>query len=279
VALNYRWIVAGIAVWAVLPLLARDKETPEPALPAEPPRDFPEARQQQVPPRNEFSVRRMPAHTAQDLRAVFTSPRRLRRKDVRWLLPLATATCASVALDRHVMTHMVPQDEAFHRISIDVSDTLITALLATPVALFALGNLYENEKEREAGFVAGEAVIDAFILDHLCKLGSWRERPDCGTGKGLFFNPDAGGLNSSFLSSHSMVAWTVAAVLANEYPDRRVEAAVYTTAAAISISRVLGRRHFPTDVLLGGAIGWFLGHYVYRARHRFSLPSDEPPAW
>ena len=27
--------------------------------------------------------------------------------------------------------------------------------------------------------------------------------------------------------------------------------------------RVLGQEHFPTDVLVGGAAGWLIGHYVF----------------
>jgi membrane-associated phospholipid phosphatase len=35
----------------------------------------------------------------------------------------------------------------------------------------------------------------------------------------------------------------------------------------VSLTRVLGQEHFPTDVLVGSAAGWLIGHYVYR-KHR-----------
>ena len=28
-------------------------------------------------------------------------------------------------------------------------------------------------------------------------------------------------------------------------------------------SRVLGHEHFPSDVIIGSAAGWLVGHYVY----------------
>jgi hypothetical protein len=31
----------------------------------------------------------------------------------------------------------------------------------------------------------------------------------------------------------------------------------------VSLMRVLGQEHFPTDVLVGGAAGWLIGHYVF----------------
>ena len=35
-------------------------------------------------------------------------------------------------------------------------------------------------------------------------------------------------------------------------------------------ARVLGREHFPSDVLVGSAVGWMIGRYVVH-RHRASL--------
>ena len=35
----------------------------------------------------------------------------------------------------------------------------------------------------------------------------------------------------------------------------------------MSVSRITGKDHFPTDVIAGAAIGWFIGQHVYRAHH------------
>jgi len=48
-----------------------------------------------------------------------------------------------------------------------------------------------------------------------------------------------------------------------------VQAGVYTAATGVSLTRVLGQQHFPTDVLLGAAGGWLIGHYVFRAHHHW----------
>jgi membrane-associated phospholipid phosphatase len=31
----------------------------------------------------------------------------------------------------------------------------------------------------------------------------------------------------------------------------------------------LGQQHFPSDVLVGSAFGWMIGHYVYKKHHRW----------
>jgi len=38
---------------------------------------------------------------------------------------------------------------------------------------------------------------------------------------------------------------------------------VYGLASAVSASRITGKQHFPSDVLVGSAIGWLEGMYVY----------------
>ncbi|MDP9050889.1 MAG: phosphatase PAP2 family protein [Acidobacteriota bacterium] len=38
-------------------------------------------------------------------------------------------------------------------------------------------------------------------------------------------------------------------------------------ATDVSVTRVLRQQHFLTDVLIGAAGGWLIGHYVFRAHH------------
>ena len=54
-------------------------------------------------------------------------------------------------------------------------------------------------------------------------------------------------------------------------PGWLTRTAVYGLATGVSVSRVLAEQHFPSDVLIGSAAGWLIGHYVYRAHHNFNL--------
>ena len=80
---------------------------------------------------------------------------------------------------------------------------------------------------------------------------------------------------SSFPSGHSIEAWSLATVIASEYHDHRlIQFAAYGMASAVSIARFTGRNHFLSDVLVGSAMGYGIGHYVYRAHHRVKLNSS-----
>jgi membrane-associated phospholipid phosphatase len=68
----------------------------------------------------------------------------------------------------------------------------------------------------------------------------------------------------------------MATVIANEYQDKRlVQVAAYGLASAVSLSRFTGHKHYLSDVLVGSALGYGIGRYVYHAHHRITSDSDD----
>src|SRR6266446_4983795 len=53
----------------------------------------------------------------------------------------------------------------------------------------------------------------------------------------------------------------------------KVQVAAYAFAVAISVSRVTARQHFPSDVLVGGTLGYLIGGYVVRHHSAESVAS------
>jgi membrane-associated phospholipid phosphatase len=196
-----------------------------------------------------------------------SSPARVRPSDLRWLLPLAAASAGAFAADTHTMRAVVSHDPDFNDANKTMSDGLRAALAGAPVAMLAAGLLERDPHLGEAGTLGTEAVIEAFVLDEGIKICTFRERPDSHHGRGNFFEGDAG-LDSSFVSGHAITSWASAAVLAGEYPSRWVRLGVYGAAATVSVNRVLAQQHFPSDVLVGSAVGWLIGNYVFRRHHR-----------
>ena len=43
--------------------------------------------------------------------------------------------------------------------------------------------------------------------------------------------------------------------------------AAYGLASTITVTRVTAKQHFPSDVIVGSALGWYFGRQVYRAHH------------
>ncbi len=228
---------------------------------------LPDAPKAQIQTREAVTVRNTPLHVLEDQGAIWTSPARIRARDLEWLAPLALATGAAVATDHRAMRDVVSRDASFNNDNVNASNALIGGFIAAPVALFGFGHFKGSEKAREAGILSGEALVDGLVVEQGMKLIFWRERPAVDSGRGRFFQSSAG-VNSSFPSSHAVLAWATASSIASEYPSRWTQLFVYSAATGVSLTRVMGQEHFPSDVLVGSAVGWLVGRYVVRHHHR-----------
>jgi membrane-associated phospholipid phosphatase len=201
--------------------------------------------------------------------AIWSSPVRIRAHDLIWLLPLGAATGVTLATDTDTM-RALSRNRGFDKDSVNASNYLLGSQIAVPVALYGIGVFKGDARARSTGILSGEALADSVVLDQVTKIIFRRERPLYNNASGDFFSSKPGS-NNSFPSSHSMLAWTVAGVIAGEYPSKWVQVGTYSLASSVSLMRILGQEHFPTDVLVGGAAGWLIGHYVFekhQLRHR-----------
>jgi len=196
-----------------------------------------------------------------DQKAIWTSPFHLRWADGSWLFPLAAATGGFLATDRAVPPAVSTDPKKVNRYT-SFSNYGVYSLVGAAGGLYMWSKISHDDHQRETGILAGEAAIDSLGVNTVFKYAFGRARPNEDHGLGNFFQH-----SDSFPSDHSAVAWSVASVLAHEYPGPLTQVAVYGMATAVSASRVLGRQHFPTDVVVGAAIGWLIGRQVYRAHH------------
>ena len=205
-----------------------------------------------------------------DQRAIWTSPLHLEKKDANWFVPLGLTTATLIATDRRTadaLDNKRAQLNVSHNVSYLGSGYGAGSIVG---AFYLVGKATHNARARETGLLGGEALIDSGIVAAVLKHATQRTRPRGGQERGDFFD---GGL--SFPSGHSIAAWSLATVVANEYRDNRfVQISAYGLAAAVSVSRYTGRNHFLSDVLVGSAIGYGIGRYVYRAHHDPALDSS-----
>jgi hypothetical protein len=224
----------------------------------------------QSPQSEDVTVRNSPRIFLHDEEAIWTSPVRLRTRDLEWLVPLTLVTGAAIATDHRTMLKVVSHNAGFNNANVNTSNVLIGGLIATPVVLFATGQIRQDGHDREAGILGGEAMADGYVVQQVLKLAFWRERPGVDSSRGRFFQSSAG-IDSSFPSAHSTVAWSAASAIATEYNSPWVQVAAYSGATAVSLTRVLGQEHFPSDVLVSATAGWLIGHYVVKKHHKIRL--------
>ena len=225
---------------------------------------LPDAPQPQNESRDAITLGNTPRHVLADQAAIWTSPAHLRDSNAAGPVVLVLATAALITADHEIMAkHFM--DASLNQHADTASNGLLGGFVAAPLIIYGLGRIHQDDHATETGILGGEAMVDSLAVDEVLKLISLRERPALDGAKGRFFQTSVG-FNSSFPSTHSMIAWSSAAVIAGEYTGPLTLLTAYGLATGVSISRVAARQHFPSDVLVGSGVGWMIGRYIVRRR-------------
>jgi membrane-associated phospholipid phosphatase len=113
--------------------------------------------------------------------------------------------------------------------------------------------------KKQALFVLGSPVL-AGLLCEVMKLLIRRERPDVAHGDWVFRDWGDHPFSTAGLatpSSHTMVAFGAATMLARLYP--RARWVFYLLAWGCGATRVLSHGHYLSDVTFGALLGWAVG--------------------
>ena len=202
-----------------------------------------------------------------DQKAIWTSPFRMNRQNAGWWAFFGSGTAVLIATDQRTSNALA---DSPGRIEISNNISRIGAVYTTlPAAgaFYLYGRARNDPRARETGVLGAQAMLDSFILVSVLKFAAGRERPDLPGGEGRFFKG-----KDSFPSGHSMMGWSFASVIAHEYKHKKaVPIIAYSLASVVSVSRFTGKRHFASDVLAGGAMGWFTGTYVFHQHSDSSI--------
>jgi membrane-associated phospholipid phosphatase len=150
-------------------------------------------------------------------------------------------------------------------------------VLVISVAALAGGAIAGSDGLRDAGWHATEAIAVSSVVTTIIKEMAGRVRPNSSPDDPFDFNL-AGGLRDrggrSFPSGHATAAFAFGAAVAEElkvrHPDvaRYANPAAYTLATLGALARIYDQKHWPSDVLLGAAIGTFSARIIVKHAHR-----------
>lgn len=226
-------------------------------------------------PQREVSWKSLPRDFLHDQKDIWLFPFQVARgHHVVPTLAVVGVTGGLIFADPHIMRHLQDTPNRVDKIN-DIFDPLISTgyIVSLPVAMLGFGYARHDSYQVQTGILAAEAYGDSAIVDLAIKAVTRRQRPsdvaEHGSFEGTFFNGNKSPLKgSSFPSGHSAAAFSVATVIAERYHNHRwVPWLAYGLASAVSLSRVTSKAHFPSDVFLGGALGYTVAKYeVLRPR-------------
>jgi len=219
---------------------------------------------------------RMGRYFVQDQKGIWTSPFHTSKRDAKFWVIFGAATGGLIAADKYV-SHNAPKTPWLQTLGDDTSYLGEPYVLLPIAASFYFGGTaYGSDHFREAGLLSFEALASTTVMMVALKSVFDRQRPTEGHGNGEFGASTGARYNASFPSGHSLETFCMASVFAHEYPHKLwVKILAYSYAGGVVGARLAANRHFPGDVMAGGAIGWFIGDYTYGKRHNPDL--DKKP--
>jgi membrane-associated phospholipid phosphatase len=208
---------------------------------------------------------------------IWTSPARIRNRDVLPLIAVTAGTTFLIAGDEAIRDGFHSYADRHAWVG-DLSPVITQfgglAGFATAGAFYGAGLLFRDERAKETGYLAGSAILQAMLVDNVLKVLTGRQRPYVADGEDRWGGPAAffkgsGGDNAAFPSGHSATAFALATVVSMEYGRQAwVPVVAYTLAAGVGLSRMALDRHWSSDVFVGAIVGHFIGRLVVRDHGR-----------
>ena len=208
-------------------------------------------------------------HLALDQKDIWTSPQHLRPKDAKWLVPMSGIATGLLVSDPDSSFGMTGAHAHAYNTA---SNAGLAAAAGLSGSAYLWGRLTKNERLRETGVLAGEAMVDVLGLQYAVQYSTGRLNPGQSSYRNSFFQ---GG--TSFPSNHAVLTWAFASVVAREYPNSFAQVGAYGLAAGVSLARAAAGKHFLSDVLVGGLIGYEVGRHIYNTRHNVNLDDAVEP--
>ena len=228
------------------------------------------AEEPETPAKHEAQLERsLPKNFVKDQFAIWTSPAHIRTADSLWLVPFLGVTAGFIATDRAAVSGLPSAPSTVNRYK-NISDYGLYGTAAFSGAMYLSGVMFKDPHKRETGWLAGEAVLDGLVVNTVIQQATQRQRPFASSHPGEWFQPSG----DAFPSTHAMATFAAAAVITREYPGLLTDVLAYGTAGTVASMRVLGQQHSPSDVVVGGMIGYLIGRHVYAAHHNPELPGE-----
>ena len=150
----------------------------------------------------------------------------------------------------------------------DAYDRLgITKAAGLTAGAFAVGGtVLRNRKMTRTSVRLAEALVLSRLATGAAKTLIGRSRPQTGEGAqdAHPFVSDADHNSLSFPSGHTSQAFALATVIARTYDTPYVQVPAYGFAVSQAVQRIDSGKHWLSDVVVGAALGTFIGRVVTR---------------
>ena len=194
---------------------------------------------------------------------IFTSPKNFNSND--WINFAGTAliTTSGFYFDYSIRNFAQENKTDFLNALLSIDDYYnLYSIAVADAAILGYGAVSEDDNVRNLGLKLTEATVYSTLINCLIKFLTSRSRPFLDRGN-TDFNPIQLGYDqTSFPSLHSTSTFAFSKVMADEIDNIYWKITWFTTSTLVALARIYNDQHWLSDVILGAAIGYFIGEFV-----------------
>jgi len=194
---------------------------------------------------------------------VFTAPKNFEIKD--WVIFSSTLglTASSFLIDNEIKSFALNNQGSFNDALFEIDKYYHVESIAISIAgIYSYGLIAKDNDVRNLALQLTEATMYASLINLAAKFIVGRARPYMNTTNTDFEPFNFTWEHSSIPSGHTTLSFAYSTVMADVYNNFFWKFGWFTAAALVGYARIYHNAHWFSDVILGGAIGYFVGKFV-----------------
>lgn len=137
-------------------------------------------------------------------------------------------------------------------------------ILPSVALTYAFGSVIDDCRLKNLSLAALQSFVYAEVASAGLKVLTCRIRPSEANSQ-TWLGPFKSFESTSFPSGHAMRSFALATTVAGFYPDKKwIGIVSYSLATMTSVGRVISKEHWTSDVIVGAALGYFIGRGVVK---------------
>ncbi len=144
----------------------------------------------------------------------------------------------------------------------DDAKKLYSLFLPTVAGFGIYGYAASDAKAKTTFLLSAESFLLTGAFVQTLKHVTGRHRPYTGDPHDTWSGPTTKSEWESFPSGDASTAFSIASVIASEYPNIIVQSLVYGVSGLIGLQRIYTNGHWASDVFIGSAIGYYTGKAI-----------------
>jgi len=178
----------------------------------------------------------------------------------------SAAVVGAVFIDMEVRDMFRRNHDSFSDAFLNIGDIYGSPAFTVPATIltYSLGAIIKNQKVKETGVMMGELLMTTLLVQQPLRVIVGRARPYTNEDN-LTFNPfSTDGAYGSFISGHTWSSVGLSYILAEQIDHPIATAILYSLALVTPISRMAEDKHWFSDVLMGGALGYYSARSIVK---------------